>query len=278
MAKRSPTLITGRNPGVTGKVIRRRSSDESERKQTSSADFARFARFFNPRSRGFFGDIQSPFARGEVIVEDGQVQTGDRFRQLDFKGGRRRGLGVARQITEQAAQQAESQLKEQGLTGKKGVNFRFRVGGASGRSASLGQGLFVGGRGTFKRGAERTGLFTQEEFNRAIADLVGEQVSPFLPESTQQGTQQPVAGTLTGEAEMTPEERRRTRIPRRTDPAIEEARRSAIREERERTGRQSTILTSGRGVTEPLGEVDRPRARRRSNPVARERIPALLGA
>ena len=44
------------------------------------------------------------------------------------------------------------------------------------------------------------------------------------------------------------------------DRELEEARRRAREAERLRRGRQASIMTSTRGVTEPLGSVDRPRA------------------
>ena len=49
--------------------------------------------------------------------------------------------------------------------------------------------------------------------------------------------------------------------PEREDPEISAARKKQRATELRRKGRRSTILTSGRGITDPLGTVSRPEAR-----------------
>lgn len=50
-------------------------------------------------------------------------------------------------------------------------------------------------------------------------------------------------------------------LPTRKDPAIEDARKRQASADRMRKGRRSTILTSGRGVDDELGNVARPAAK-----------------
>jgi len=49
-------------------------------------------------------------------------------------------------------------------------------------------------------------------------------------------------------------------LPKREDPEIEAKRKRQLTAEKLRKGRRSTVLTSGRGVQDELGEVSRPRA------------------
>ena len=50
-------------------------------------------------------------------------------------------------------------------------------------------------------------------------------------------------------------------VPTAADPEIEAARKRQRAAERLRTGRRASMITGGKGVTEPLGSVGRPEAR-----------------
>ena len=52
-----------------------------------------------------------------------------------------------------------------------------------------------------------------------------------------------------------------TALPTAADPEIEAARQRQREAERLRKGRRASIITGGKGVTEPLGSVSRPEAR-----------------
>lgn len=78
--------------------------------------------------------------------------------------------------------------------------------------------------------------------------------SSFLRDQEDENKQQSLAEIVA----QTRREKRKTKIPKRSDRAVQAAGVSAVITEQKRKGRKSTILTSPRGVTEQLGSVSRP--------------------
>ena len=142
-----------------------------------------YASYFMPRARGLLkSDAQFPYAYGGVKIINGVAQAIGNYNTLDFKGGTSAGMAAARGITASAVDVANAYLKKQGIYGQKGVRTSFVVGGASGRSAKLGAGLFVGNpdEGGFSQGAQYTNLATQQSFEYSIQQLLAGSTQKYI--------------------------------------------------------------------------------------------------